>query len=67
MGLIMASGKIITLLTDFGDRDVYVGVMKGAIAQIDPQLKTIDPDSSDFPTECISRQICFAKRLSLFP
>ncbi|MER3433108.1 MAG: hypothetical protein C4288_06690 [Leptolyngbya sp. ERB_1_1] len=33
---------LITLLTDFGLGDVYVGVMKGTIAQINPQIQTID-------------------------
>jgi S-adenosylmethionine hydrolase len=34
--------SIITLLTDFGLEDVYVGVMKGVIAQIHPQAQVID-------------------------
>lgn len=33
---------LITLLTDFGLNDVYVGVMKGTIAQINSQIQTID-------------------------
>ncbi|NJM67150.1 MAG: SAM-dependent chlorinase/fluorinase [Acaryochloris sp. RU_4_1] len=33
---------VITLLTDFGLEDVYVGVMKGIIAQIIPQAQVID-------------------------
>jgi S-adenosylmethionine hydrolase len=33
---------ILTLLTDFGLVDTYVGAMKGAIAQIDPTLTVID-------------------------
>ena len=33
---------VITLLTDFGTRDVYVGVMKGVIARRCPQAKVID-------------------------
>lgn len=33
---------IVTLLTDFGLSDVYVGVMKGTIAQINPRIQTID-------------------------
>jgi S-adenosylmethionine hydrolase len=33
---------IITLLTDFGTRDGYVGVMKGTIAQIAPDAQVID-------------------------
>lgn len=32
----------IALITDFGTRDVYVGVMKGAIAGICPTAQTID-------------------------
>lgn len=34
--------RSLTLLTDFGLQDVYVGVMKGAIAQINPTLNIID-------------------------
>lgn len=33
---------IITLLTDFGTQDTYVGVMKGVIASICPQATVID-------------------------
>lgn len=38
----MLSGRLVTLLSDFGLQDVYVGVMKGAIAQINPTLTIID-------------------------
>jgi S-adenosyl-L-methionine hydrolase (adenosine-forming) len=38
----MIANKIVTLMTDFGDRDTYVGVMKGAIATINAQLQVID-------------------------
>lgn len=34
--------SVISLLTDFGDRDVYVGVIKGVIAQINPKLAIVD-------------------------
>jgi hypothetical protein len=33
---------VLTLLTDFGLSDVYVGVMKGTIAQINPRIPVID-------------------------
>lgn len=33
---------VLTLLTDFGLSDIYVGTMKGAIAQINPSLQVID-------------------------
>ncbi len=38
----MKSPKILTLLSDFGLQDPYVGVMKGAIAQIAPDITVID-------------------------
>lgn len=37
-----AAPRLITLLTDFGLSDVYVGTMKGAIAQVDPTLQIMD-------------------------
>jgi S-adenosyl-L-methionine hydrolase (adenosine-forming) len=33
---------LITFLSDFGRQDTYVGVIKGVIAQINPQLRVID-------------------------
>ncbi|HDZ14935.1 MAG TPA: hypothetical protein ENH60_08575 [Pricia sp.] len=33
---------IITLITDFGLQDGYVGVMKGVITKINPSVKIID-------------------------
>lgn len=38
----MESQPSIVLLTDFGPRDGYGGVMKGAIAQIDSRIPVID-------------------------
>ncbi|NEP57425.1 MAG: SAM-dependent chlorinase/fluorinase [Symploca sp. SIO2G7] len=38
----MPENKLITLLSDFGLSDVYVGVMKGVIAQINPKLRVVD-------------------------
>jgi S-adenosyl-L-methionine hydrolase (adenosine-forming) len=39
--MISPSG-IVTLLTDFGTADVYVGVMKGVILQINPAIAIVD-------------------------
>ena len=33
---------IITLLTDFGNRDEYVGLMKGVILSINPSVTIVD-------------------------
>ena len=38
----MSNPQLITLLSDFGLEDVYVGVMKGVIAGINPQIRVID-------------------------
>ncbi len=38
----MQPSGLITLLTDFGARDVYAGVMKGVIATINPHARIID-------------------------
>lgn len=63
----MASGRIITLLTDFGDRDVYVGVMKGAIAQIDPQLRTIDLTHQISPQNVLAARFALLNAYPYFP
>ena len=44
------SSKIITLTTDFGTRDGYVGAMKGVILGIDPEAKIVDI-SHDIPPQ----------------
>lgn len=38
----MNGNRIITLLTDFGDQDTYVGIMKGVIASIAPEARVVD-------------------------
>ncbi len=38
----MPENRIVTLLSDFGLSDVYVGVMKGVIAQINSTLTVVD-------------------------
>jgi len=42
MVLSMPRSKIITLCTDFGDRDNFVGQMKGAALAVDPDVKFVD-------------------------
>ncbi len=36
------SGGIIALLTDFGGREGYAGIMKGMLLSCDPELKVVD-------------------------
>ena len=42
MYLLVCPNGLITLLTDFGLQDVYVGVMKGVILGIFPEAKVVD-------------------------
>ena len=38
----LAPSRIITLMTDFGTSDHYVGVMKGVVLDINPQVQIVD-------------------------
>ncbi|MBZ5516085.1 MAG: SAM-dependent chlorinase/fluorinase [Acidobacteriia bacterium] len=38
----MPRKQVVTLITDFGDADYYVGVMKGVIAGINPDAEIVD-------------------------
>jgi S-adenosyl-L-methionine hydrolase (adenosine-forming) len=63
----MSKNRIITLLTDFGLSDIYVGVIKGTIAQIDPQLKVIDI-THDIPAQNIAAgRFCLMNAYAYFP
>jgi S-adenosylmethionine hydrolase len=46
----LGTSQIITLLTDFGARDYFVGAMKGAILAINPDARIIDI-SHDIPPQ----------------
>ncbi|HEY9852635.1 MAG TPA: SAM-dependent chlorinase/fluorinase [Leptolyngbyaceae cyanobacterium] len=63
----MNQNKIITLLTDFGLRDVYVGVMKGVIAQINPSLNVIDLTHEIPPQSIAAGRFCLMSAYSYFP
>lgn len=44
----------ISLLTDFGIKDGYVGVMKGVILSINPKAQIIDISHEVFPQDIMS-------------
>ena len=62
----MSKNRIITLLTDFGLSDVYVGVMKGTIAQINPQLKVIDITHDIPPQNIAAGRFCLMNAYAYF-
>jgi S-adenosylmethionine hydrolase len=59
--------SILTLLSDFGDRDIYVGVMKGAIAQINPRLTLIDLTHQIPPQNIAAARFCLMNACPYFP
>ena len=59
--------SIITLLTDFGLSDVYVGVLKGAIAQVNPQLTIIDLTHQIPPQNIAAGRFCLMSAYPYFP
>jgi S-adenosyl-L-methionine hydrolase (adenosine-forming) len=58
---------IVTLLSDFGDRDIYVGVMKGAIAQINPKLTVVDLTHQIPPQNIAAARFCLMNAYAYFP
>ncbi|MGK7947388.1 MAG: S-adenosyl-l-methionine hydroxide adenosyltransferase family protein [Xenococcaceae cyanobacterium] len=59
--------KILTLLTDFGLEDVYVGVMKGAIATINPDIYVVDL-THEIPAQNIAAaRFCLLNAYAYFP
>ncbi|NJM89842.1 MAG: SAM-dependent chlorinase/fluorinase [Hydrococcus sp. RU_2_2] len=63
----MAHDRIIALLSDFGLQDIYVGVIKGAIAKIAPQLKVIDLTHQIPPQNIVAGRFCLMEAFPYFP
>lgn len=59
--------SLLTLLSDFGDRDVYVGVMKGIIAQINPLLRVVDLTHQIPPQDIAAARFCLMNAYPYFP
>ena len=58
---------MITLLTDFGLQDVYVGVMKGVIAAVAPQVSIVDLTHQIPPQDLLSARFALLSAYSYFP
>ncbi|NET04549.1 MAG: SAM-dependent chlorinase/fluorinase [Symploca sp. SIO2B6] len=59
--------KLITLLTDFGLSDIYVGVLKGVIAQINPALRVVDLTHQIPPQNILAARFCLMGAYAYFP
>jgi len=63
----MASSRVVTLLSDFGTQDIYVAAMKGAIAQVNPRLTTIDLTHQIPPQQIAAGRFCLLSAYPYFP
>jgi S-adenosyl-L-methionine hydrolase (adenosine-forming) len=59
--------SIITLLSDFGYQDVYVGVMKGVMLTINPQLTLVDLSHGIPPQDIVSGSFQLGNAYPYFP
>jgi S-adenosylmethionine hydrolase len=59
--------SVITLLTDFGLKDGYVGVMKGVILGIAPQAQIADITHNIHPQNVMEGALAFGRVASFFP
>lgn len=63
----MTRSQLVTLLTDFGWQDVYVAVMKGVIASINPQISVVDLTHQISPQDLIAGRFALLNAYPYFP
>jgi len=63
----MSGAGLITLLSDFGYDDIYVGVMKGAIAQVNPALVVVDLTHAIPPQAILPARFALQSAFPYFP
>ncbi|YAI81676.1 MAG: SAM hydrolase/SAM-dependent halogenase family protein [cyanobacterium endosymbiont of Rhopalodia sterrenbergii] len=63
----MTHATVIALLTDFGLQDGYVGIVKGAIACINPYLTVIDIAHEIPPQNIAAGRFCLMNAYPFFP
>ena len=63
----LAPSRIITLMTDFGTSDHYVGVMKGVVLNINPQVEIVDITHAIPPQDIHGAAFLIDSSISLFP
>lgn len=59
--------RCITLLTDFGDRDAYVGILKGVIARLNPTVSLIDLTHQIPPQDILAARFNLLNSYAYFP
>jgi len=60
-------GKIVTLTTDFGTRDPFVGIMKGVILGIHPSANVVDLTHEIAPHDILEGALALQASVPFFP
>lgn len=60
-------GRIITLATDFGEKDYFVGAVKGVLLSINPKVKIVDITHQLEPFNLISAAFTLKNSYACFP
>ncbi|HVO60147.1 MAG TPA: SAM-dependent chlorinase/fluorinase [Terriglobales bacterium] len=63
----MARNSIVTLTTDFGLQDHFVGTMKGVMIEINPEVKFVDISHAVQPFDVFDGALTIAQAYSYFP
>lgn len=63
----MPQNRLLTLLSDFGLSDVYVGVMKGVVAQVNSSLTVVDLTHQIPPQNVAAARFCLMNAYPYFP
>jgi S-adenosyl-L-methionine hydrolase (adenosine-forming) len=61
------SQRVITILTDFGTRDAFVGIMKGVILGINPAVTLIDLSHDVPPQDIVAGALVLRSAAAFFP
>jgi len=62
-----AAAGVVTLLTDFGTRDPFVGVMKGVLLAFEPSLRIVDLTHEVPPQNVAAGAFWLARSFAYFP
>ncbi len=61
------SAPVVTLTTDFGNRDPYVASMKGVLLSLNPALRIVDITHEIAPQQILEAGFTLARAFPLFP
>lgn len=62
-----STGAVITLLTDFGQRDGFVGIVKGVLLKLAPQARIVDLSHEVAPQDVMEGALILASAVPYFP